>query len=56
MAFICEVTLSKWTQIEVYEWAAENFGEETAKCFEGKIVFQLAKFMNYGNVRLSYIL
>ena len=35
MAFSCEV--SKWTQTEVYEWAAENFGEDVASCFEGKV-------------------
>lgn len=35
--FISEV--SKWTQVEVYEWAVQNFDEDVASCLEDECAF-----------------
>ena len=33
-----ESEISDWTEGEVIEWALNEFGEETAKCFEGNCI------------------
>lgn len=30
--------IHNWTEAEVVEWVVNEFGEEIAKCFEGKVI------------------
>ena len=31
-----DMEFNKWTEMEVYEWAFDNYCKETANCFKGK--------------------